>query len=443
MTTRRQRWRSVVVCSVLAVPWATSAAQDAARTEESVVQVITKSQRGRGSGTGFIVTANGHVATNYHVVRGGIEFSVRLSGSEELKTAELVDRDIDRDLALLKVQGLGGKPVKLSTARIEKGSKAVALGFPGLADRLGRATTASETHGVVSRLFTGKWRQQSPNHFKIIQHSAQINPGNSGGPLFDACGSVIGVNTQGSGAGRKIYDRQGRLKDMMAGTGIFFASQVSELIELLKTNRLTPSTSDAPCLSTAQASAEARRQAGEARRAVEDTSQRLTEALSDLGRRFWIVSAVLVAGLLVALAFALRKPRERIVRTVAEYSSKLSGMNPAARPRGAKGGIALNGFDPGGNPLKVRFAGRRFAEQGYGLTIGRSPALVDAVLADHRVSRRHLRISWREGRFEVEDLNSSNGTVVNGRPLEPFDRQALGAGDILRIGGLELMVSMA
>lgn len=411
--------------------------------EESVVQVIAKSQSGRGgSGTGFIVTADGHVATNDHVVRGGVEFAVRLSGSGELKTAELVFRDSDRDLALLRAQGLGGKPVKLSTARIEAGSKAIALGFPGLADRLGRASTASVTDGVVSRLFTGRWRQRS-RELEIIQHSAQINPGNSGGPLFDACGAVIGVNTQGSAAGRKIYDRQGRLKDVMAGTGIFFASQVSELIAILSSRGVSFTGSDAPCLSTAQASAEARRQAGEAQRAVEDTAQRMTDALTELGRRFWIVSAVLVAGILVALAFALRKPRERIVRTVAEYSRKLSGMHPAGRAGGAKGGIALSGFDPDGKPLKVRFAGRRFAERRHGLTIGRSPALVDAVLTDDRVSRRHFRISWTDGRFEIEDLNSSNGTIVNGRSLKPFDRHALGAGDVVRVGGLELMVSMA
>ena len=400
--------------------------------EESVVQIIAKSQRGASSGTGFILTGNGLVATNHHVVHGRVEFVVRLSGSEELRKAELVLKDRDRDLALLKVRGLGGKPVKLSAAPIEKGSEAVALGFPGLANKPGRARKATLTKGVVGRLFSGRWRQES-SPLQIIQHSAQINPGNSGGPLFDACGAVIGVNTQGSGAGRIIYNRQGRVKDLMAGAGIYFASQVSELIEILKREGHTPDISNTVCVSAVE----------RARTAIENTGSRLTNALNELSRRFWIASAFAALGILVALAFALRKPRERIIRSVAEYSSKLSRMHPASRSRGAKGGIALNGFDPDGKPLKVRFVGRRFAEQGHGLTIGRSPALVDAVLTDDQVSRRHLRINWTDGKFEVEDLNSSNGTIVNGRPLKPFDRHALGAGDVVRIGGLELMVSMA
>ena len=93
--------------------------------------------------------------------------------------------------------------------------------------------------------------------------------------------------------------------------------------------------------------------------------------------------------------------------------------------------------------MRVRLGARRFARQGHGLAIGRSPALVDAELPDDRVSRRHLRIRWTGDGFEVEDLNSSNGTAVNGELLEPFRPRPLGAGDTVRVGSLELMVSMA
>ena len=67
---------------------------------------------------------------------------------------------------------------------------------------------------------------------------------------------------------------------------------------------------------------------------------------------------------------------------------------------------------------------------------------MDTVLADAHISRRHLRIRWGSRGFEVEDLSSSNGTIVNGERLEPFRRRTLGAGDVVRIGRLELLVSM-
>ena len=103
----------------------------------------------------------------------------------------------------------------------------------------------------------------------------------------------------------------------------------------------------------------------------------------------------------------------------------------------------MSGFTPDGQPVRVLLAGRRFLRQGYGLTIGRYPELVDAVLEDDHVSRRHLRVCWTRKGFEVEDLNSSTGTMVNGRRLVPFQRRAVGPGDLVRIGSIELQVSMA
>ena len=166
-------------------------------------------------------------------------------------------------------------------------------------------------------------------------------------------------------------------------------------------------------------------------------------AMKRLGQQYWAVSAFLALAVLVALVLAMRKPRERILRVMGEYGEKLSRVNPVQRSRGPSQGIALSGFTSGGEPLRVRLGARKFADQGYGLTVGRYPALVDAVLSDDRVSRRHLRIVSTGQGFEVEDLNSSNGTVLNGRLLEPFKRHPLSAGDVVRVGGIELMVSLA
>ena len=125
------------------------------------------------------------------------------------------------------------------------------------------------------------------------------------------------------------------------------------------------------------------------------------------------------------------------------YGERLSQVYYTRRPPRPRRGIAMSGFAPDGQPVKVLLAGRGFARQGYGLTIGRYPGLVDGVLADGHVSRRHLRVRWTGKGFQVEDLNSSNGTIVNGDRLEPFRRRALGPGDLVRIGRLELQVSLA
>ena len=416
------------------------AAPDIAEMERGVVRVIAESADGYGTGTGFIVNDAGLVATNHHVVDGGERFSVLISGSQEPVEAQVLWKDPGLDLALLRAPGLGGEPLGLSTAPLEKGGEVFALGFPGLADRLGEAMDATVTQGVIGRLFRGSW---DASQIDIIQHSAPINPGNSGGPLFDACGSVVGVNTQGTGAGRIILDEQGNVIDVMAGVGIYLASRIGELVEILR-RRGDPFTArDAPCVAEPATDEEARRQAEAARRQAEETTRLLGDALHGLDRRFWALSAIAALGILVALALALRRPRERILQVVERYGEKLSRLPGARYLPGRKRGIAISGFSADGRPLRVHLPARRFATQGYGLTIGRYPALVDAVLSDARVSRRHLRIRRIGKRFEIEDLNSSNGTLVNGQRLEPFERHALAAGDVVRIGKLELLVSMA
>ena len=410
----------VSIAAALALPSAANGAPDTAELEKGVVKVIAKSGRRAGTGTGFIVNRNGLVATNNHVVSSvvssGGSFFILISRSRTPVPAELVWKDPGLDLALLRARNLGGRPVRLSSATIGKGDKVFALGFPGLADRLGAAVDPTHTEGVIGRLFRSPWSRTSRGpQLEIIQHSAQINPGNSGGPLFDSCGSVVGVNTQGSSAGRIVRDAQGRVRQVMAGTGVFFASRITELIAELKKRRLDFAGSDSACV----------------------------PVLHQLRRQIWMVSAALALGILVAVVLVLRKPRERILSAMGDYGEKLSMMVPVLGAPEKRRGIAISGFSPDGKPLSVKLPGRKFSNQGYGLTIGRHPPLVDAVLRDGRVSRRHLRIHRTGEGFEVEDLNSSNGTVVNEQRLEPFQRLRLDAGDRILIGGLQLLVSRA
>ena len=449
---RRGWWYAGALLGLACAAATSHAAPDFATIEKGVVRVVTTVDGGVGTGTGLIINDSGLVATNHHVVAGGIRFEVFVSGSPTTIDAQVLWQSEDLDLALLRAPGLGGEPLVLSTATLEPGDEVWALGFPGLADRLGDGSQFTVTDGVVGRLLRGAW---SASQLEIIQHSAEINPGNSGGPLVDACGAVVGVNTQGSGAGRIVRDDQGIVIDVMAGAGIYFASRITELINVLGGEGEHFTSSDTVCVpESIRRAEEAQQQAqqalegqerieSETRRRIEEATQRLTEALRGRDQRFWTVSAIMLLGIVIALVFALRKPRERIREFVGQAGNALSQVYVAQRNRRrVKRGIVISGFTLDGQPLKVHFAGRRFADQGYGLTIGRYPGLVDAVLADAYISRRHLRIRGGSKGFEVEDLNSSNGTIVNGERLEPFRHRTLGAGDVLRIGRLELLVSM-
>ena len=154
-----------------------------------------------GSGSGFLMDAQGHVVTNEHVVDGGSEFSVRFGEGGDALPAKLVGSDASTDLAVLEVDPdkvpAETDPLELaSSSELRPGDVAIAIGSPfGL--------SGSVTTGIISALD----RQiESPNGFPIdgvLQTDAAINPGNSGGPLLDAEGRVIGVNSQIASSSRQ------------------------------------------------------------------------------------------------------------------------------------------------------------------------------------------------------------------------------------------------
>ena len=142
-----------------------------------------------GTGTGFIISDDGYVITNWHVVTGGDRYEVVFFDGET-RSAELIGSDQVSDLAVLQVEGEMPGVVPLGdSSTLRPGDPVVAIGSP-----LG-AFTNTVTEGIVSAL--GRSVPEAPNYTNLIQHDAAINPGNSGGPLFTLDGSVVGVNTLG------------------------------------------------------------------------------------------------------------------------------------------------------------------------------------------------------------------------------------------------------
>lgn len=143
-------------------------------------------RREQGLGTGFIISADGYVLTNNHVVNGADEVMVKLSDGRELK-GEIKGTDEKLDLALVKISDKSSFPsAELGDSdALEVGEWVMAIGNP-----FGLAQTV--TAGIVSA--KGRVIGSGP-YDDFIQTDASINPGNSGGPLFSAQGKVIGINT--------------------------------------------------------------------------------------------------------------------------------------------------------------------------------------------------------------------------------------------------------
>jgi len=150
-----------------------------------------------GVGSGFIVTADGLILTNNHVVTGATSLTVVLDDGRSL-TATVVSTDPTHDLALVKVDATGLAPVTLGdSSSVQVGQLAIAIGSP-----LGTFTD-SVTQGIISGVnrtitLSDQGTRTQENLSGLIQTDAAINPGNSGGPLLDASGSVIGIITASS-----------------------------------------------------------------------------------------------------------------------------------------------------------------------------------------------------------------------------------------------------
>jgi serine protease Do len=165
-------------------------------------------------GSGFIISSDGYVLTNNHVVADADEIIVRLSDRSELE-AKLIGADPRSDVALLKVEGEGLPTVKLGKSEeLKVGEWVLAIGSPFGFD-----------HSVTAGIVSAKGRSlPNESYVPFIQTDVAINPGNSGGPLFNLAGEVVGINSQ-------IFTRSGGFMGLSFAIPMSVAMDVADQLK--------------------------------------------------------------------------------------------------------------------------------------------------------------------------------------------------------------------
>jgi putative serine protease PepD len=200
-------------------------------SKNAVTYIVADTSEGQATGSGFVVSKDGLIVTNDHVVDGATQVQVKVGTSGKAQDATVVGADPSRDLALLKVDASNLSTLSLGdSSSVGVGDPTYAIGNPfGLDHTL--------TTGIVSALQRSLQAPDGATISGAIQTDAALNPGNSGGPLLDSSGKVIGVNSQiqtGSSSGAEA-----------GNVGIGFAipaNTVKSFVAEAKAGKLAPQT---------------------------------------------------------------------------------------------------------------------------------------------------------------------------------------------------------
>ena len=168
----------------------------------SVVSISAAFLGGSSSGTGVILSSDGYIVTNAHLVAEAVSVTVRLS-DDRVFQAQLIGRDTASDLAVIRIDAQDLVPASFGdSSALQVGDAVVAIGDP-----LGTELRGTMTDGIISAI--NRDISLEGRTMSLIQTNAALNEGNSGGPLIDAYGNVVGINTMKIGSLLSAYSAEG------------------------------------------------------------------------------------------------------------------------------------------------------------------------------------------------------------------------------------------
>lgn len=390
--------------------------------EKATFRVINIAKK--GTGTGFLINNDGYIVTNNHVIKGYVSGKLFVINKyNRYENVTMVKSYPKKDISILKIENYSnGAYLQLQNPNsIKKGHDSFSLGYPGGSDIVGNMESQLDStikSGEVSKILETSSGNGFPLNYKLIETSSDINGGNSGGPLLSRNGTVIGINTFKNNDIGTLFQGGSIIQ------GIFWAIHIEELIKVLDENNIKYT------LSTDN---------------IGEISNR------DIQSDFTLISILVafIIGVLIIIFFLIKRNSNRSVDS--DEISKL--VRDKMNKYGEKDDFNKMGrdaiiIDYNESKATLNSKDSRYpiisVEKNKKITVGRSKKNNFKINSTF-VSSQHLKVKFIDNKLYVKDLNSSNGTYINGKKLttnkyyslEKNQKLILGSEDVVYTRGEE------
>ena len=389
---------------------------------ESVVRVRAyKDNRLIDEGSGFVINAVDNVLTSAHLLEGADRVTVvSLRTTAEIKAVRIFDssdlKGRDLNLALLHVQGLQLRPLSLYGKGTATGGRVrtpTFIGHTRLDFSNGQIATYSDIDGSqVDKVY-------------LLHHDAIVSRTEFGMPVFNKCGQVVAMNQP-----EPVFGHWPSRNQVAAPKTSVFALRSFSIIPILNEKSVPFVLADEDCPSETPLIV------------IEPPPEPVLE------RWKWAIAGggvLVLLALLGWLIFARNKKAQAQHRAAAlptrQAEPPTQQPAPPALQQPAPFSCLLEGQDETSRSFTLNVSAAVLGRAG-GVVLGRNPANSEFIIDHESVSREHARLTYADGQLYAEDLNTTNGSKVNGRPLSPHQRVPLSDNDQLEIGPVVFTVRL-